>query len=80
MRRDGYSFKKAGPLGPVSILVAWHQYDSDRLSIDYGNEWNAQIGFKPMKKVAMTFKYADYDAKGFATDTRKFWVQFDYIL
>lgn len=76
----GYSFKKAGPLGPVSILVAWHQYDSDRLSIDYGNEWNAQIGFKPMKKVGMTFKYADYNAKGFATDTRKFWVQLDYIL
>lgn len=76
----GYSFKKAGPLGPVSILVGWHQYDSDRSSIDYGNEWNAQIGFKPMKKVAMTFKYADFDAKGFATDTRKFWVQLDYIL
>lgn len=76
----GYSFKKAGPLGPVSILVAWHQYDSDRLSIDYGNEWNAQIGFKPMKKVAMTFKYADYNARGLATDTRKFWVQLDYNL
>lgn len=76
----GYSFKNAGPLGPVSILVAWHQYDSDRLSIDYGHEWNVQIGFKPMKKVGMTFKYADYDAKGFATDTHKFWVQLDYIL
>lgn len=76
----GYSFKKAGPLGPVSILVAWHQFNSDRLSIDYGNEWNAQIGFKPMKKVGMTFKFADYDAKGFATGTRKFWVQLDYVL
>lgn len=76
----GYSFKKVGPFGPVSILVGWHQYDSDRLSINYGQEWNAQVGFKPMKKVAMTFKYADYDAKDFATDTRKFWVQIDYII
>jgi len=76
----GYTIKKAGPLGPVSLLVAWHRYDSDRLSIDYGSEWNAQIGFKPTKQVGVTLKYADYDAKAFATDTRKAWIQLDFTL
>lgn len=76
----GYTIKQAGPLGPVSLLLAWHKFDSDRLSMDYGTEWNAQIGFKPSKKIGVTFKYADYNAEDFATDTRKFWVQLDYVL
>lgn len=64
----------------VSALVAFHRFDSDRLSIRYGREWNAQIGFKPTRQTAVLLKYADYDAAGFATDTRKAWLQFDYSL
>lgn len=70
----------ATPAGPVSLLVAYHRFDSDRLGIDYGTEWNAQIGFKPSRQTALLVKYADYNADSFATDTRKLWVQLDYTL
>jgi hypothetical protein len=68
------------PAGPVSMLVAWHRFESDRLSIVYGHEWNAQVGFKPGKHTALLIKFADYQAKSFATDTQKLWLQLDYML
>ncbi|MBB5685379.1 porin [Sphingobium boeckii] len=68
------------PIGPVSMLVAYHQFDSDRLGVDYGSEWDAQIGFKPSKRTSLLLKYADYNARSFATDTSKLWLQLDYIL
>ncbi|MET0238977.1 MAG: alginate export family protein [Sphingobium sp.] len=75
----GYGVPKSA-LGPISMLVAWHRFDSDRLSIDYGHEWDAQIGFKPTPHTALLVKYADYQARAFATDTQKLWLQFDYLL
>lgn len=80
--RDLYA--SAGYAAPslkgLSLLIAWHRFESDRLDQDYGTEWNAQIGFKPAKKLAVLLKYADYDAEDFATDTRKLWLQLDYVL
>ena len=67
-------------IGPISMLVAYHQFDSDRPSLDYGREWDAQIGFKPSKRTSLLLKYADYNASSFATDTSKLWLQLDYIL
>ncbi len=63
--------------------VTWHQYKSDRLSLDYGTEWNAQMGWKIGKKVNFLAKYANYNRKGIAdfagdADTEKFWAQFDF--
>ena len=76
--RDAYA--SVGYAGPVSALVAWHHFESDRLSQHYGNEWNAQLGWKASKHTALLVKYADYDAKRFATNTRKLWLQLDYTL
>ena len=70
----------APAVGPVSLTIVHHRFDSDRLSLDYGSEWDAQIGFKPSKRTGLLLKYADYDARGFATDTSKLWLQLDYIL
>lgn len=79
--RDAYaSAGYALPKTSVSMLVTYHRFDSDRLSIDYGHEWDAQVGFKPTKHTALLLKYADYQAKSFATDTQKLWLQLDYIL
>jgi hypothetical protein len=69
----------------LNAAVTWHQYKSDRLSQNYGTEWNAQMGWKIGKKVSFLAKYADYQRKGTANfggdaDTEKFWVQFDYAL
>lgn len=73
-----YTLPKIGKMGPLNAQLTYHQFDSDRLSLDYGHEWNAQISLKPNKKVTLLAKYADYSAKSFATDTRKFWLQLDY--
>jgi hypothetical protein len=65
--------------------VTWHDYKSDRLSLKYGREWNAQMGWKVGKKVNFLAKYAHYNRSGAAdfagdADTEKFWVQLDYAL
>ncbi len=76
----GYTMPKLGKMGPLGLLIAYHRYDSDRLSIDYGSEWNAQATLKINKKLSALAKYADYQADAFATDTRKLWLQLDYAL
>jgi hypothetical protein len=82
--RDAYASASYGGVktaaGPVSMLVAYHRFESDRLSQHYGNEWNAQLGLKAGRHVALLAKFADYRADRFATDTRKFWLQLDYTL
>jgi Alginate export len=80
-----YALPKVKALPGLNAAVTWHSFKSDRLSLDYGNEWDAQIGWKIGKKVAFLAKYASYNRKGVAdfagdADTDKVWVQFDYTL
>ena len=60
------------------LLAAWHDYRSDRLSLHYGNEINFQLAAK-IGKFGLALKYADYNAKAFATDTSKFWASVDWV-
>jgi Alginate export len=85
--RDLYLGVGASPkikaLPGFNAQLTWHQFKSDRLSQDFGTEWNAQMGWKIGKKVTFLAKYADYKRKGVAdfagdADTQKFWAQFDY--
>ncbi|MFZ2996010.1 MAG: alginate export family protein [Sphingobium sp.] len=76
----GYVVPKIGTRGPLGLLASYHRYDSDRLSIDYGSEWNVQATMKLNKRMSALVKYADYHAKAYATDTRKFWAEIDYVL
>jgi hypothetical protein len=76
---------KIKTLPGLNAGVTWHQYKSDRLSLNYGTEWNAQAGFKIGKKLGLLAKYARYDRKGVAdfagdADTDKFWLQLEYSL
>jgi hypothetical protein len=61
----------------LNATVIFHQFDSAVGNLEYGTEWDASLGFK-LRQVNMLLKYADYDAKGFGTDTRKFWLQADW--
>jgi Alginate export len=79
----GYAFTKVKVLPGLNAQVTWHQYKSDRLSQNYGTEWNAQMGWKINKKISFLAKYADYNRNGLAdfagdADTQKFWAQIDY--
>jgi hypothetical protein len=72
-----YTKAKVGPFASISGTVAYHDYKSDKLSMDYGTEWNFQLLAK-VKKYTFILKYADYNADAFATDTKKFWASVEW--
>jgi hypothetical protein len=65
-------------VGPVLLQLIWHDYQAEAYSQDYGSEWNASatMKFGAKKNYEAMFKFADYQADGFATDTTKVWAQF----
>ncbi len=78
------AFPKAKALPGLNAAISWHRFESDRLGLDYGHEWDAQLGWKIGKKVVFLAKTAFYDRKGAAdfggdADTEKLWLQLDYI-
>ena len=75
----GYTKPKFAGFDSVGLSANYHDYRSDRLSLNYGDEWGAQLVAK-LKKYTFTLKYADYNAKAFATDTRKLWASVDWVL
>ncbi len=75
----GYGWKQFGPLTGVSLAATWHRFESDRLDQHYGNEWNLLASAK-LAKTMLSVRYARYDAKDFATDTEKLWLQADWML
>ncbi|MFN4096361.1 MAG: hypothetical protein ACK4GG_06315 [Sphingomonas sp.] len=75
----GWSWKTIGPAKAVTVQAAWHRYESDRLNRSYGDELNLLASAK-LGKTTASVRYADYRADGFATDTRKFWLQLDWTL
>ena len=75
----GYVWKKAGPFDAITATAIYHDFRSDRLSQHYGNEIDASVAFKKGRYTVLV-KYADYNAKTFATDTKKVWLALDYAL
>ncbi len=81
--RDGYlsagwSRKQIGKFNSVGVTAVWHEFRSDRLGQDYGDELDL-IASAKVEKFVLTAKYADYRADTFATDTRKLWLQVDWV-
>lgn len=70
----GKGLGNAGPLKGLKAGVTYHEFDSDFGSIDYGSEWDAVVTFK-LANYGVLFKYANYNAKQFAVDTEKLWLQ-----
>ncbi len=75
----GYTKPKVLGLDSLAFAANYHDYKSDRLSQHYGDEIGAQLVAK-CKKYTFTLKYADYNAKAFATDTRKIWASVEWAL
>jgi len=73
----GYGWKGLLGFDSVSASLVHHRFRSDRLDLDYGNEWDAQLSAKKGRLTASA-KFAAYDADEFATDTTKFWLQFEW--
>lgn len=73
----GRSFEGIKALPGLNGNITFHQFDSAKGGVEYGTEWDASAGFK-LGKIGVLFKYADYDARDFGTDTRKFWLQTEW--
>lgn len=75
----GYGWKQAGPFKGLALQAVYHRFASDRNSRLYGDEIDLLASAK-LGKTNLSARYADYQAAGFATDTRKFWLQLDWSL
>ena len=80
-----YTVPKVGKMGALVASFIFHRFSRDRLSIHYGDEYNAQVTLKIDKHLSALVKFADYDRQGIASftgdaDTKKFWAQIDYAL
>ena len=57
--------------------LTWHSFHSDSGDVHFGEEWDASVGVK-VSRVALLANFADYRARSFGVDTRKFWLQAEY--
>lgn len=73
----GYGWKSVAGFDAINAAVIYHRFDSDRLNIAYGSEWDAMVSAKRGRWTA-TAKLADYRAKSFASDTRKIWLMIEW--
>lgn len=62
-------------LAGTQLKAVWHDFDPSRGGGDYGREIDLLVSRAIGKRFTLTAKYADYDSDGFATDTRKLWLQ-----
>jgi hypothetical protein len=73
-----YAFTNGSPLRGLNAAVTYHQYYSHLGSVNFGHEWNASVGRKLAPRVNGLMKFADYKARGFGTDTKKFSLQLEF--
>jgi hypothetical protein len=73
----GYSLGMRGAFKSLSALGWWHDFAADRGSSHYGDELDLQLVAKTAK-MALTLKYAAYNADELYTDTTKLWLSVDY--
>lgn len=74
--------KGVGPFDTITLVAAYHQYEPEHVSGDYGDEWNLSLAAK-YHRFTGTLKYADYKADAttpvaVGRDTKKFWAQLEY--
>jgi hypothetical protein len=73
------NLKAFGGLDTLGVVLSYHDYEAERISADYGSEFNASIAAK-VKKLGFMIKYADYQqgVLAAARDTQKFWMQMEF--
>ena len=64
--------------GPVSVTLAYHDFQAERGGADYGYEIGAMLNWKINDNFDAQLKFADYSAKEHATDITKFWLILSY--
>jgi Alginate export len=75
----GYVRPKLGKFTALTAQATYHDYKSDRVSQDYGSELNLLLSAKH-QRATFTLQFANYNAKAFATNTRKVWASVEWAL
>jgi hypothetical protein len=68
----------SGAVMGVTLTAMVHDFKSDAGDVDYGTEWNLMATKPVTPNLALTVKYADYQADDFATDTQKIWLMGEF--
>ncbi len=61
----------------TTLRLVYHDFSATSGGAHYGTEWDALIGRPVCPHVTATLKFASYNAKTFATDTKKFWLMIE---
>ena len=60
----------------TGLSLIHHRFSPETGGPEYGREWGLLLKKPLAERYSLVLKYASYDARSFATDTRKFWVMF----
>jgi hypothetical protein len=74
----GGKFGRDAHAGKFNWAIAWHDYRADTGG-RYGSEWDASFGFPVHGPLNGLVKLADYRSDGYARDTRKLWLQLEWV-
>ena len=76
----GVTLKGVSKLDTLAFVASYHDYNAERTSADYGEEWDLSLAAK-YKRVNLMLKFADYRQGTLATarDTEKVWGQVEFI-
>ena len=69
-------FSLATKIRGANISLIYHRFNPEAGGLKYGSEWDLMIKKPFANRYTLVFKYADYDAHSFATDTKKLWIMF----
>ena len=69
-------FSIATKIRGANISLIYHRFNPEAGGPKYGSEWDLMIKKPFANRYTLVFKYADYDARSFATDTKKLWIMF----
>ena len=58
----------------ANVALLYHRFSPELGGPDYGSEWDLVIKKPIAERYALVFKYANYDARSFGSDTEKAWV------
>jgi Alginate export len=78
-----YEVRPWGPFNSLSAMVTYRSFAAPHVSANYGSEWDFRVAAKWQRLTTSVF-YADYSASAatpitVARDTRKLWLQCDFI-
>ncbi len=67
-------FSIATTIRGANISLIYHRFSPESGGPNYGSEWDLMIKKPFAERYSIVLKYADYDARSFATDTEKLWI------